>query len=107
MLMFRRTRGGLALTVAISLTLLALIVGIGVLAYNARTVFADGNPHPAAPTATPVPPTPTTAIVSTRRPHDFQPSFRSGELAFAANLRCPMPAPKPAHALQEPHSRRQ
>ena len=37
MLMFRRTRGGLALTVAISLTLLALIVGIGVLAYNART----------------------------------------------------------------------
>ena len=60
MSMFRRTRGGLALTLAIGLTLLALIVGVGILAYNGRTVFADGNPHPAAPTATPVPPTPTT-----------------------------------------------
>jgi hypothetical protein len=58
MFMFRRTRGGLALTLAIGLTLLALIAGVGILAYNGRTVFADGNPHPTAPTATPVPPTP-------------------------------------------------
>ena len=49
MFMLRRTRGGLALTLAIGLTLLALIAGAGVLAYNARTVFADGNPHPPPP----------------------------------------------------------
>jgi hypothetical protein len=57
MFMLRRTRGGLALTLAIGLTLLALIAGIGILAYNGRSVFADGNPHPTAPTATPIPPT--------------------------------------------------
>jgi hypothetical protein len=61
MLLFRRTRGGLALTLAIGLTLLALVVGVGIVAYNGRTVFADGNPNPTAPTATPVPPTATTA----------------------------------------------
>jgi len=62
MFMFRRTRGGLALTLAIGLTLLALVAGVGILAYNGRTVFADGNPHPTAPTATPVPPTLTPTV---------------------------------------------
>jgi hypothetical protein len=62
MFMLRRTRGGLALTLAIGLTLLALIAGVGILAYNGRSVFADGNPHPTAPTATPVPSTPTPTI---------------------------------------------
>jgi len=68
MFMLRRTRGGLALTLAIGLTLLALIAGVGILAYNGRSVFADGNPHPTAPTATPVPPTPTIAPTPTASP---------------------------------------
>ena len=52
MFMFRRTRGGLALTLAIGLPLLALIAWVVILAYNGLTVFSDGNPNPTAPTAT-------------------------------------------------------
>lgn len=85
MRMFRRTRGGLALTVAIGLTLLALVAGVGVLAYNGRTAFADGNPGGGSPTATTVPPTATTAPVVTPTTQPFSvPTATSAPTATTA-----------------------